>query len=279
MTGGGAYDGDMPTFPRTTQGEIPPVGDPAYDALLARTLAPDDAPTGLRPVAEGFAALYEARVNVTPAAESNALASFRGAIGRPAEPARPPRRRRPVLASLLSAKLAAAAATVAVTLGGAAAAAYTGRLPAPAQKFAHDTIGAPKTPGAQPAHSATPQPTVLPVDSAYGLCTAYTHHKAHGGAAQKATAFRKLAAAAGGAAHISTYCATVTHPGDPSPGATSAHPNGKPSTPPSHAPHTPPGKPSTLPSQAQHTHPAGKPSTLPSQARATHSTGKPTSGS
>ena len=64
MTGGGAYDGDMPTFPRTTQGEIPPVGDPAYDALLARTLAPDDAPTGLRPVAEGFAALYEAPVNV-----------------------------------------------------------------------------------------------------------------------------------------------------------------------------------------------------------------------
>ena len=155
MTGGGAYDGDMPTFPRTTQGEIPPVGDPAYDALLARTLAPDDAPTGLRPVAEGFAALYETPVNVTPAAESNALASFRGAIGRPAEPARPPRRRRPVLASLLSAKLAAAAAAAAVALGGAAAAAYTGRLPAPAQKFAHDTIGAPKTPAHSP-HTQRP---------------------------------------------------------------------------------------------------------------------------
>ena len=280
MTGGGAYDGDMPTFPRTTQGEIPPVGDPAYDALLARTLAPDDAPTGLRPVAEGFAALYEAPMNVKPAAERNALASFRGAIGGPAEPARPPRRRRPVLASLLSAKLAAAAAAAAVTLGGAAAAAYTGRLPAPAQKFAHDTIGAPKTPGAQPAHSATPQPTVLPVDSAYGLCTAYTHHQAHGGAAQKDTAFRKLAAAAGGAPHISAYCATVPHPGDPSPGATSAHPKGKPSTLPSHARHThPAGKPSTLPSHAQHTHPAGKPSTLPSHAQHTHPAGKPSSGS
>ena len=265
MTGGGAYDGDMPTFPRTTQGEIPPVGDPTYDALLARTLAPDDAPTGLRPVAEGFAALYEAPVNVKPAAERNALAAFRGAIGRPAEPpARPPRRRRPVLTSLLSAKLAAAAAAAAVTLSGAAAAAYAGKLPAPAQKFAHDTIGAPKTPGAQPAHSATPQPTVLPVASAYGLCTAYAHQKAPGRDAQKATAFRKLAAAAGGAAHISAYCATVPHPGNPSPGATSAHPA---------------GKPSTLPSQAQHTHPVGKPTTRPSHAPATHPTGKPTSGS
>ena len=279
MTGGGAYDGDMPTFPRTTQGEIPPVGDPAYDALLARTLAPDDAPTGLRPVAEGFAALYEARVNVTPAAESNALASFRGAIGRPAEPARPPRRRRPVLASLLSAKLAAAAATVAVTLGGAAAAAYTGRLPAPAQKFAHDTIGAPKTPGAQPAHSATPQPTVLPVDSAYGLCTAYTHHKAHGGAAQKATAFRKLAAAAGGAAHISAYCATVPHPGRPFPWGDIRPPQRQ-------ALHTPLARTAHPPGEALHAalagtaHPPGRQALHAALAGASNPpTGKPTSGS
>ena len=264
MTRGGAYDGDMPTFPRAALGEIPPVGDPVYDALLAKTLAPEDAPTGLRPVTEGFAAVCEAPVNFEPAAERNALAAFRGAVGRPAEPARPPRRRHPVLTSLLSAKLAAAAAAAAVTLGGAAAAAYTGKLPAPAQKFAHDTIGAPKTPGAQPAHSATPQSAVLPGHSAYGLCTAYAHLKAHGSAAHKATAFRQLAAAAGGAAHISAYCATVPHPANPSPGATSAHPA---------------GKPSMLPSGAQHTHPAGKPTTLPSHTSATHPAGKPTSGS
>ena len=67
-----------------------------------------------------------------------------------------------MLASLLSAKLAAARLAAAVTLGGAAAAAYAGKLPAPVQKFAHDTIGAPRTPGAQPAHPATPQPTCCP---------------------------------------------------------------------------------------------------------------------
>ena len=55
----------------------------------------------------------------------------------------------------LSAKLAAAAAAAAVTLGGAAAAAYAGKLPAPVQKIAHDTIGAPKTPGAPAAHPET----------------------------------------------------------------------------------------------------------------------------
>ena len=138
-------------------------------------------------------------------------------------------------ASLLSAKLAAASLAAAVTLGGAAAAAYAGKLPAPVQKFAHDTIGAPRTPGAQPAPPATPQPAVLPGHSAYGLCTAYAHHKPHGSAARKTTAFRQLAAAAGGAAHIRAYCATVAHPGNPSPGAKSGHTTGKPSTHPSHA--------------------------------------------
>jgi hypothetical protein len=196
-------------------------------------------------------------------AEADALAAFRDAVGRPSEPARPRRRRHPMLASLLSAKLAALAAAAAFTLGGAAAAAYAGKLPAPVQKFAHDTIGAPRTPGAQPATSATLQPTVLPGHSAYGLCTAYAHLKLHGSAAQKATAFRQLAAAAGGAARVSVYCAGVAHPGNPSPGAKSGHTTGKPSTHPSHA------KP---------THPAGK-HTPSSHARATHPTGKPTSGS
>ena len=40
-------------FPSPAHGEIPPVGDPAYDALLARALPAGDAPAGLRLVAEG----------------------------------------------------------------------------------------------------------------------------------------------------------------------------------------------------------------------------------
>lgn len=169
-----------------------------------------------------------------------------------------------MLTSLLSTKLAAAAAAVAVTLGGAAAAAYTGKLPAPVQKLAHDTIGAPKTPDAQPTSHGTaqPTPTALPGHAAYGLCTAYAHLTAHGNAAQKAVAFRKLAAVAGGAAHVKAYCAAVAHPGSPSPRTPATHPA---------------GKPSTLPSQAQDTHPAGKPTSTPSHAPATHPAGKPTS--
>lgn len=263
MTGDGACGGDMPTFPSPAHGEIPPVGDPAYDAMLARALPPGDAPAGLSLVAGAFAALRAAPADSGMSAEADALAAFRDAVGRPSEPARPRRRRHPMLACLLSAKLAALAAAAAFTLGGAAAAAYTGKLPAPVQKLAHDAIGAPRTPGAQPAHSATPQPTVLPGHSAYGLCTAYAHLKLHGNAARKATAFRQLAAAAGGAARVSAYCAGVAHPGNPSPGTKSGHTTGKPSTHPSHA------KP---------THPAGK-HTPSSHARATHPAGKPTSGS
>ena len=263
MTGDGACGGDMPAFPSPAHGEIPPVGDPAYDALLARALPAGDTPAGLRLVAEGFAALRAAPADSALSAEASALAAFRGAAGRPAEPARPRRRRHPMPASLLSAKLAAAAAAAALTLGGAAAAAYAGKLPAPVQKFAHDTIGAPRTPGAQPAPPATPQPTVLPGHSGYGLCTAYAHLKPHGSAARKATAFRQLAAAAGGAARVSAYCATVAHPGNPTPAATSGHPTGKPTTHPSPAHPTHPAGKHTPSSHPHPTHPAGKPTSSP----------------
>jgi hypothetical protein len=157
-----------------------------------------------------------------------------------------------VLGSLLSAKLAAAAV---VTLGGLTAAAYAGVLPAPAQKLAHDTIAAP---AARPTPSATPVGPRAAGHAAYGLCTAYSHMKAHGSAGQKAVAFRNLAAAAGGRANVATYCAGVTHPGTTHPGTT--HPG----TSASH----PAGQPTKLPSRAHATHPAGPP--------ATHPTGKPT---
>ena len=155
-----------------------------------------------------------------------------------------------MLTSLLSAKLAAAAAAAAVTLGGAAAAAYANKLPAPVQKFAHDTIGAPKAPGTQQTHSANPQDSSLPGHSAYGLCTAYTHMKAHGSAAQKAAAFRRLAAAAGGSASISAYCGTVAHPG--------TSPAGQPTAPPAQVPPSP-QQPAAEPSHPQPSHPTGKP--------------------
>ncbi|HUY44898.1 MAG TPA: hypothetical protein VMV92_04130 [Streptosporangiaceae bacterium] len=247
----------MPIFPWPARGDVPPVGDPAFDALLAGNLPPEDAAGGLRPVAEAIAALGAAPASSELAAEPGARAAYRGGFDRSARPARSRRRRHPLLTSLLSAKLAAAAV---VALGGVTAAAYVGVLPAPVQKLAHDTFGAP--PAHPSAHPATPAGPDGTGHAAYGLCTAYAHLKAHGNAGQKAVAFRNLAAAAGGAADVTAYCAGVAHPGKSPSGQPSSHPA---------------GKPSTLPSQAPATHPAGQPSTLPSQAPASHPSGKPTS--
>jgi hypothetical protein len=179
-----------------------------------------------------------------------------------------------LLTSLLTAKAAAAvAAAAAAALGSVAAAAYTGTLPAPAQRFAHSMIGAPQpghrpgTPQATPARTdaGTPRATPARTDAvgpdatgpaAFGLCTAYAHAKAHGTASQKAVAFRDLAAAAGGAAKIAAYCAAVPHPGSSEssqPASARTHPAGRPA---SH----PTGKPS---SQRHTPHPTGRPSSAP----------------
>ncbi len=165
-----------------------------------------------------------------------------------------------MLSSLLSAKAAAAAVAAGTVLGGAATAAYAGALPAPAQQFAHNTIGAPSpkashTPGAPQATPVGPDATG---PAAFGLCTAYAHAKTHGSASQQSVAFRNLAAAAGGAANIAAYCAKVPHPG-------SSHATGKPtSLPTAHAT----GKPTSLPTA----HATSKPTSLPT----VHPTGKPT---
>jgi PT repeat len=166
-----------------------------------------------------------------------------------------------VLTSLLSAKLAAAASVAAVALGGTAAAAFTGTLPAPVQKLAHTTIGAPSAHHSAPATPVGPQPAG---NAGSGLCTAWAHLKAHGTAAQKATAFRNLAAAAGGAANVKTFCASATHPGP------SAHPTSKPT---SH----PTGKPTSLPTGKPSSHPTGQPTSLPTGGPSSHPTAKPTS--
>lgn len=79
----------MPTFPPAAHGEIPPIGDPAYDAMLARMLRPGEAPPGLALVAEAFGALRTAPVHGGATAEADALAAFRDLVGRPAEH-RPP---------------------------------------------------------------------------------------------------------------------------------------------------------------------------------------------
>ena len=155
-----------------------------------------------------------------------------------------------MLTPLLSAKAAAAAVAAAVALGGVATAAFAGDLPAPAQQLAHNTIGAPSPkpstgPAGKPA--ATPTGPDATGPAAFGLCTAFSRAREHGSAAQKAVAFRNLAAAAGGAHSIAAFCAAVPHPGSSHashPAAAPSHPSGKPSqVPPAH----PSGKPSSVP--------------------------------
>jgi hypothetical protein len=94
VTGRGVPDGNMPISMRPDRGDVPQLGDPAFDALLARALRPEDAVASLRPLVESFAALYAAPVHSGPAAEASAMYAFRAraATGREAAAAGPGRR-------------------------------------------------------------------------------------------------------------------------------------------------------------------------------------------
>jgi hypothetical protein len=259
----------MPNFPWPGRRDVSAISDASLSALLAGAELPAGSPPGLRPVAEALAALTAAPAGDELTGEAEALAVFRDRLGVPS-PTRRPRRRPALLAPLLSARAAAAAAVAALGIGGFATAAFAGALPAPAQQFAHHTIGAPAAHASQPTAAHASQPTSTHPSAtdtpagpdatgpaASGLCTAYAHAKAHGSASQKAVAFRDLAAAAGGAAKIAAYCAAVPHPGSSQPGQPApapTHPAGRPA---SH----PTGKPS---SQRHTPHPAGRPSSAPS---------------
>lgn len=258
----------MPISLWADRGDVPPLGDPAFDALLARALRPEEAVASLRPVVESFAALYAAPVHSGPAAESSVLAAFRGlaapygnrtgvhraGVHRPGHLLR---------FRLVSAKLAVAAAAVAVTAGSAAAA-YAGVLPAPMQRLADAVIGAPLGSRGTPQRvPGVPGLSLTPGSSAYGLCHAYERALAQGHPEHDPATLRRLAAAAGGAARVTAYCAQVAHPGNPSAGHP-AHPqHGKPSALPTRH-----GKPS--PGATHH----GNPSALPTPAGTHH--GKPT---
>lgn len=264
----------MPVFPWSARGGIPPLGDPALDALLSGNVPPEDAPEGLRPVAEAIAALNAAPNSSELAAEARARAVFRAAAGQPAEPVRSHRRRRRPLASLLSARLAAAVAVGTMVLGGAALGAYAGALPTSVQKIAHDTIGA-RAPSSL-HHSAPPAPAVPPATrkphhhkakvghgnakGARGLCHAYAHQKAHG--KKNSAVFRKLATAAGGPANIPAFCASLSPPGASAPSPSATPPTGQPSPQPTTKPGHSTGKPTSPPGQPS-THPTGKPTSHP----------------
>ena len=272
MSGRDVSDADMPNIPGSQRADGPELPDEALDALLTGDLLTDEACAGLQPAAALLAALNAAPEDGELAGHARALAEFRHRGGMPVHSRRSARRRPRLITSLLTVKAAATAVAAAAALGGVATAAYTGTLPAPAQRFAHNAIGAPSP---KPSHSpGTPQATPTHPDAvgpnakgpaAFGLCTAYAHAKAHGSAAQKAVAFRNLAAAAGSVAKIAAYCAAVPHPGSSQSGQAasgSSHPSGRPASVPAH------------PSGRSTSHPTGKPSSLP----VSHATGQPSAG-
>jgi len=237
----------MPNFPWRNSQDTPEMADASLAALLAGAEPAEGVAPGLQPVADALAALTARPTRDELAGEAAALAEFRSRVGAPVPVHRSRHRRHASLASLLSARAAAAAAVAALGLGGFATAAFAGALPAPAQQFAHHTFGAPPAGGGQPtgthpAAAATPAGPDTTGPAAFGLCTAWSHAKAHGTPSQQAVAFRNLAAAAGGASKVAAYCAAVPHPGPSSSHA--AHPTGPPASHPT--PHAT-GKPTSHP--------------------------------
>jgi hypothetical protein len=244
-------------------------------ALLAGMELPAGAPAELQPVADALAALRAGPASDELHGEAVALAAFRDQVTVPDASQRrdrqPGRRRRPAFSPLLSARAAAAAVAAALCIGGVATAAYTGTLPAPVQQLAHAAFGAPPAAGGTHtgAHSGTIQASPGAAShAALGLCTAWAHARAHGSAGQRAAAFRNLAAAAGGAAKVAAYCATVAHrgtslsPGPPAMRTPATHPTpngqGKPTTHP-----TPHGPPTHGPTTHPIPHASGRPTTHP----------------
>jgi hypothetical protein len=287
MTGGGVWD-DMPMSQWPADGELPAPGDAAFDALLDRAPLPGDSASRLYQLAGVFGEVYAAPVASEPAAERQALAAFRAALGPPAAgtapagtaPAGPaqswpdqsrpdqsrpdrsrpdrsrPDRSRPgrrgARRPRLSARVAAIGAAVVVSLGGAAAAtAYTGALPGMLHRFAPHH---PATPAGSP-HQSPGQPTTESTSAAPGTrpgpCAAYQHALAAGRPGQQRKAFKKLVVAAGGAGNVTSYCAGVAEP-QPTPGGQATHPAH-----PAHPTHPPHPTHPAHPSHPSHGHKQG----------------------
>ena len=263
----------MPISVRPDRGDVPQLGDPAFDALLARVLRPEEAVASLRPVVEGFAALYAAPVQSGPAAESSALAAFRGlaafrdlaaAVGNRtgvhrtsvhrtsvhragvhrAGAHRPGRVHRFRLASAGSRggrscrRGDRGQCRRSLRRGAARSDAAAGTLRH--RRTSQPPRGTPQRVPVVPGLSPTPG------SSAYGLCQAYELALAQGQPEHDPVTLRRLAAAAGGAARVTVYCAQLVHPGKPSAG---------------HPAHTQPGKPSAQPT------PHGKPTPAANRPR------------
>lgn len=146
-------------------GPVGPSASPISDASLAALLAGAKPPPGsepqLHPLAQTLAELTGLPGGGELHGEAETLAAFRcqftafpGQAGRPGPAGRRYRQGR-WPSPLLPVRAAIVAAAAVLSLGGLAAAAYTGALPTPVQRLAHEFIAAPP-PG--PRSAAKPSP-------------------------------------------------------------------------------------------------------------------------
>jgi hypothetical protein len=213
------------------------------ERLLAGGLDPADAPPAYTRAAMVLEAITAPPSSEELADEAAAVAAL-AAVAR-SSPHRAARRRPTVFSKVLSVKLAAAAAIAALSVAGVAGAA-TGTLPDPAQRVAHRMLGAAGVPspddhasqagngGAHDADKADHSPTGPDATGAAkdGLCRAWQSGQGgENGAKNDSTAFKALAAAAGGSDKIAAYCKDATADNGQQGGAA-----GKGSTPPSTVP-------------------------------------------
>lgn len=232
----------MANFLRSLSGGRPFQGDDHLEAMLSGQPLPENADAELHGVRELLTALRAAPVDpVERPGQARALDAYRETFAT-SDPAHQRRRRPAMLTALLGAKLGAALAAGAVGFGGVAVAAAAGVLPDAAQDFAHNTVGF--APAAHPDKSAkdvkstktkaTPVGPDATGPAAFGLCTAWSHAKDSGNAAEKSIAFRNLTKAAG-TKDVTAYCAPIL-------AAKGTDTTGKPDT---TGKHSTAGKPST----------------------------------
>jgi hypothetical protein len=184
------------------------------ERLLAGGLDPADAPPQYMRAAMVLRAIAAPPSSEELADEAAAIARL-VAVAR-SSPHRAARRRPPVLTKFIAVKLAAAA-IAALSLAGVAGAA-TGTLPAPAQRVAHRMLGAVPSPDDHASTTHGPgqgdhRPTGPDATGAAkaGLCRAWQAGQGgQNGGKEESTAFKALAAAAGGSDKIADYCKDVT---------------------------------------------------------------------
>jgi hypothetical protein len=227
--GDGMYDEmrHLPTGPDRFRSDPLALDEGTAERLLAGSMDPADAPPAYRRVAMVLAAASAKPGPEELASEARAVRSL-AKVAR-SVPHRAPSRRSSVLSKVLTLKAAMVAATATVVLAGVAGAA-TGTLPDPAQRVADKMIGAKShaqddhasgassqssashATGAQ--NSAAPKGPDATGSAKEGLCQAW--QSGQGGEEGKkddSTAFKAVAAAAGGADKVADFCKDVTPAG------------------------------------------------------------------